>query len=463
MSENSNFDADYDNGSLINVSDPSSFSSQQLLECLNYNRKLQDNLTLRLKSIEEARKQNLNHQKWVTEFASSHGLINDFKNGPNQEERENSQRKARYQVNLPCIITGDNEEDARLKELANFEYLPYFVGNHEEAPLESFEKMQKDKPTPLVKNARRWQLREISILAAAVRQENMRLKIEGLLKRTNGPNSRKGLDASDKSAGEPPMEVWQVRKLPDRELELNLKGLNWEKIAQNILGRSPKECAIRWTCYDHPLINKADWTDEEELKLAQIAKSYNYRNWQAIASELNTNRTAIQCFHQYQTKMNHGLVRKRWTKEEDNILREAVKVYGERNWQQIAQCLVNRTGQQCLHRWAKALNPAIKRGRWTPEEDEVLKAAVAKYGAHSWVKIQPHVKGRTDVQCRERWMNVLHPGIDDSYWNPYEDAHLLSLVNKIGVGKWSSISQELSNRTDNQCWRRWKSQYQTTK
>ena len=31
----------------------------------------------------------------------------------------------------------------------------------------------------------------------------------------------------------------------------------------------------------------------------------------------------------------------------------------------------NRTPQQCLHRWKNSLHPGIKKGRWSPEEDEV--------------------------------------------------------------------------------------------
>lgn len=61
-----------------------------------------------------------------------------------------------------------------------------------------------------------------------------------------------------------------------------------------------------------------------------------------------------------------------WTPDEDAILKEAIRIYGERNWQQVAACMENRTGQQCLHRWLKSqINPSVKSGRWTTEEDQV--------------------------------------------------------------------------------------------
>jgi len=135
---------------------------------------------------------------------------------------------------------------------------------------------------------------------------------------------------------------------------------------------------------------------------------------------------------------------------------QAVEHYGERNWQQVANCLEGRTGQQCLHRWTKTLNPKIKRGRWTEEEDKRLTLAVHAYENYNWIKIQKHVPGRTDVQCRERWCNILDPKLKDGPWTKEEDELLMKAIEKHGIGKWSKIAEEVPSRTDNQCWRRWK-------
>jgi hypothetical protein len=78
------------------------------------------------------------------------------------------------------------------------------------------------------------------------------------------------------------------------------------------------------------------------------------------------------------------VVKSKWSVEEDGILREAVKKYGESNWQTVANMLEGRTGQQCLHRWTKTVNPVIKRGRWSAEEDKMLLAAVKAYGKDSF-------------------------------------------------------------------------------
>ncbi|KAJ2849106.1 myb-like DNA-binding protein bas1 [Coemansia brasiliensis] len=43
--------------------------------------------------------------------------------------------------------------------------------------------------------------------------------------------------------------------------------------------------------------------------------------------------------------------------------------------------------------------------RWTPHEDELLKRAVKQFGEdRQWVKVAQQVPGRTNLQCRQRWL-----------------------------------------------------------
>ena len=76
--------------------------------------------------------------------------------------------------------------------------------------------------------------------------------------------------------------------------------------------------------------------------------------------------------------------------------------YKGRNWKGIASHLKDRTDVQCLHRWQKVLNPALVKGPWTKEEDEVLLQMVEKYGPRNWSTIAQHLPGRIGKQCRER-------------------------------------------------------------
>lgn len=147
---------------------------------------------------------------------------------------------------------------------------------------------------------------------------------------------------------------------------------------------------------------------------------------------------------------------KKWTKDEDSILKKAILYYGPKNWQQISYCLDGRNNSQCFHRWMKGINPKIKRDKWTCHEDLTLGIALTKiYGFKKWSKIANHLPGRTDIQCRERWCNILDPSLEEVEWTKEEDIKLLNLNNSLG-NRWSLIAKEYGNRTDNTCWRRWK-------
>jgi myb proto-oncogene protein len=146
---------------------------------------------------------------------------------------------------------------------------------------------------------------------------------------------------------------------------------------------------------------------------------------------------------------------KKWTENEDQILKKAILYYGPKNWQQISYCLEGRNNSQAFHRWMKGINPKIKRSKWSFEEDLTLGIALKIYGNKKWSKIANHLGGRTDIQCRERFCNILDPSLEEVEWKAHEDSKLLYLFEKM-KNKWSKIAKEFGNRTDNTCWRRWK-------
>jgi hypothetical protein len=82
--------------------------------------------------------------------------------------------------------------------------------------------------------------------------------------------------------------------------------------------------------------------------------------------------------------------------------------------------------------------------------------ATGIYGPGKWSFIAQHVPRRTDVQCRERYCNLLDPEISHGQWDEKEDQKLLEIIDKVGVGHWTDVAKMMGSRTDNQCWRRWK-------
>ncbi|XP_078163023.1 myb domain protein 4r1 isoform X2 [Carex rostrata] len=233
--------------------------------------------------------------------------------------------------------------------------------------------------------------------------------------------------------------------------------VQWDQLASMYLpGRSGAECESRFLNCEDPLVNHEPWTRQEEKRLLLILQNRGIYNWINIAVELGTNRTPFQCLVRYQRSLNPLILNREWTKEEDMQLLAMVETFGEKNWQLVAAQLEGRAANQCATRWRQTLNPKRTTvGRWSLEEDKRLKAAVMIFGNKCWKKICHFVPGRTQPQCRERWVNCLDPALNHKPWSKEEDSMLLEAV-KMHGHCWSKITKLIPSRTDNQCWRRWK-------
>jgi pre-mRNA-splicing factor CDC5/CEF1 len=94
-----------------------------------------------------------------------------------------------------------------------------------------------------------------------------------------------------------------------------------------------------------------------------------------------------------------------WKNTEDEILKAAVMKYGKNEWARISSLLVRKTPQQCKARWYEWIDPSIKKTEWSKEEDEKL-LHLAKLMPTQWRTIAPIV-GRTAAQCLERYQHLL--------------------------------------------------------
>jgi hypothetical protein len=103
--------------------------------------------------------------------------------------------------------------------------------------------------------------------------------------------------------------------------------------------------------------------------------------------------------------LNGRICKKKFTLEEDALLSSLVSNFGPNNWQVISAHMSNRNVRQCRERYNNYLNPKLRQGEWTPEEDDLLTGLVMKYGV-KWNKIAQSFVDRSDLSLRNRWQQI---------------------------------------------------------
>ncbi|SCU83342.1 LAME_0C04808g1_1 [Lachancea meyersii CBS 8951] len=91
----------------------------------------------------------------------------------------------------------------------------------------------------------------------------------------------------------------------------------------------------------------------------------------------------------------------------------------------------------------------VKGGIWSNIEDQILKAAIEKYGTHQWSKIASLLQKKTARQCELRWNEYLNPSLNFTPFSKDEDAQLLDLVRRL-PNQWRTISDAMG-RTPQIC------------
>ncbi len=97
------------------------------------------------------------------------------------------------------------------------------------------------------------------------------------------------------------------------------------------------------------------------------------------------------------------------------------------------------------------LKPDIKKEKFTVEEDCIITAAVKQYGPNFHKFSTNLLPGRTLVQIRNRYSNVLKHVDNFKEWTVEDDIRLMTLTKELGTSDWVNISKHLVHHTRLSC------------
>jgi len=130
------------------------------------------------------------------------------------------------------------------------------------------------------------------------------------------------------------------------------------------------------------------------------------RNLKKICKKKNS----LQCFSRYK-RIRPGIIRGSWRKEEDIKILEMVRVYGK-SWSKISKLLGTRNGKQIRDRFLNVLDPDMKKGKFTEEEDRKLLILFKQFGP-KWATISKYYSNRTADMIKNRFHSSIKKKVED--------------------------------------------------
>lgn len=379
-----------------------------------------------------------------------------------------SNRRMQNKIRSQLVRPYENISQPRRANISVPCWPPYFKDSDGMAPNMNSEALEISRicsADPLVEEEKRWVPNELELLRDSVcssmkdgeislldsRKEIFQKKLRAAGVETTNEQRQNWIDEVERINRR--IAYIRSRSVNDFLKEhSNYESVDWPKIsARDFKGvRTISQLRQKWCNEMCPAYNKeADWTVSEDEKLIDLSRDFS--NWDVISEMLGSSRPPLHCFQRlnYLRQIDHEP--NQWTPVEDQKLRKLImmhRVGDEIPWARISVYMPGRSKQSCEYRYTRSLSEKIRHGRWTEAEDILLLEAINKYGPRNWVKISNSVRGRSALQCRDRWIHVLDHKRRDHPWTWEEHMRLFYGVRLFGRDECAKIARLLPGRNN---------------
>jgi hypothetical protein len=229
---------------------------------------------------------------------------------------------------------------------------------------------------------------------------------------------------------------------------------DWDFIASFVPNTSAIQCLKRYMTLQKNEAQNCSHTTEKQAT-TNIAERNDNISTKETTSGSMISAVVTQCVDENQESAD-------WSNKDVELLENLVKQYNNDvpRWNDIAAIFPCRSAYECLAKWHEMTQTDVVKGKgsWTTEEDQLIREKLALYG-RKWAKIASFLPGRHGKQCRERYINHLNPQLRKGDWTGDEEAVLIAM-RQIHGNRWANISKELPGRSDNDIKNHW---YSTVK
>jgi len=187
---------------------------------------------------------------------------------------------------------------------------------------------------------------------------------------------------------------------------------NWKNVAGLVHGRTHAQCLQRWAKVLKPGLKKGQWTTDEDIHLTGLVQG-GWKNWTAMADQI-PGRTSKQCRERWFHHLDPSINRSAFSEEEDKMILAVYDAYGSR-WAETARKLkTGRTGEAVKIRY-KTLNRHRQAGH-TTRCPQVTRCRQYSYNTTSAVVATPVQKSPRSVAIKQELPSKANAKNEELNW-----------------------------------------------